>query len=445
MKNLIFCTILFLGLQLKATAQFLKNADRKVKAHVKTRVDNNLDQIIDSKLDQAETAIKDKNTGKAAASAGKPVQTGQDPASLLAAAKSQARLVSNSKYDFIPGESILYNEDFAEGSIGEMPANWNASGNGQVVTIDGFAGKWLRMFPGTKYLSGNEKELGENYTVEFDVLLDGTPPSGTRFLPEMAIGLFSSAGKQTTDNSFLLPYDHPENVTELYFKPNADAISRIKLESRVKHGAVTFKTQNTEFDTFSKTIGRPVHYAVQVQKQRLRFWVDGNKVFDIPRAVNLLPALNQLYFNIKEYWPYNESNYGMCVSNVKIATGLPDIRHKLLDSGKFSTNGILFDVNSDQLQPQSLGIIQAVAQLLKENPDMRIKIVGHTDSDGESTANLVLSRNRAGAVKLLLEKEFEIQGSRLEIDGKGESGLLTQDTTDKVSKALNRRVEFIKI
>jgi len=446
MKNLILCAILFAGLHTTAHAQFLESLDRKVKSQVKTRVNNNVDQIIDSKLDQAEKAIKEKATSKPAANASvnSTDQTAQETATQSETVKPSAKLVSNTKYDFIPGERILYTEDFTDAPIGEMPVNWNASGNGQVVTVDGFDGKWLRMFPGTKYLSGNAKELGENYTVEFDVILDGTPPSGTRFLPEMAIGILSSAGKETTDNSFVLPYYHPENLTELYFKPNVDAISRIRLESRVKHGAVTFKTENVEFANFGKTISKSVHYAVQVQKQRLRFWVDGSKVFDIPRAINLTPALNQLYFNIKEYWPYNESNYGLYVSNIKIATGLPDMRGKLMDAGKFSTNGILFAVNSDQVQPQSMGTIQAIAQILKENPDVRIKIIGHTDSDGESAANLSLSRMRAQAVKSLLEKEFDVQGSRLEADGKGESEPMTKDLS-KESKALNRRVEFIKI
>lgn len=440
----MLCVILILGLHLKASAQFLENLDRKVKSQVKTRVNNNVDQVIDNNLDKAEKAIKDKAAPKAAVATENPEQNEPVAAAPPETASAQAKLVSNTKYDFIPGERILYTEDFASEHIGEMPVSWNASGNGQVVTVDGFSGKWLRMFPGTKYLSGNQKELGENYTIEFDVLLDGTPPLGTRFLPEMGIGILSSAGKQTTDNSFLLPQGHPENVTELYFKPNVDAISRIKLESRVKHGAVTFKTENVELATFGKTIGKSVHYAIQVQKQRVRFWVDGSKVFDIPRAINLAPALNQLYFNIKEYWPYNESNYGMYVSNLKIATGLPDMRSKLLGAGQFSTNGILFAVNSDQVQSQSWGTVQAIANILKENPDIRVKILGHTDSDGESAGNLLLSRNRALAVKSLLETEFGVQSSRLEADGKGESEPISKDTS-KESKALNRRVEFIKL
>jgi OOP family OmpA-OmpF porin len=138
------------------------------------------------------------------------------------------------------------------------------------------------------------------------------------------------------------------------------------------------------------------------------------------------------------------ANYGMYVSNVKIATGLPDMRHKLVEIGKFSTTGILFDINSDKIQPQSYGTIQSIAQVLKENAGIKLKIIGHTDSDGDTAANLQLSRKRAEAVKSLLVKEFSVDGSKLEADGKGESEPVAKNDI-KESKALNRRVEFVKI
>lgn len=443
MKKLIICFALITGMHSNACAQFIEGLDRKVKSKVKARVNNNVDQLMDKGLDETEKSIKNDLTQQTETDH-QPVQNGSQVVLKQGTSNlTSAKTFANSRFDFVPGDVILYHDDFAEEAIGEMPVNWNASGNGQVVTLDGFTGKWLRMFPGTKYLTGNEKAFGENYTIEFDVLLNGTPPSGTRFLPDMAIGLFSSMDKQTTDNVFLLPHANPENITEMYLNPNVDAISRIKLESK-KANSSTFKSESLELATFSKTIGKSVHYAMQVQKQRLRFWIDGTKIFDIPRAINLLPGMNQLYFNIKEYWPYNESNYGMYVSNIKIATGLPDMRHKLVETGTFSTTGILFDVNSDKIQPQSFGTIQGIAQVLKENPAIKVRIVGHTDSDGEAVTNLQLSRKRAEAVKLGLVKEFGIDTSRLETDGKGESQPVA-DNSIKESKALNRRVEFIKI
>jgi outer membrane protein OmpA-like peptidoglycan-associated protein len=70
-------------------------------------------------------------------------------------------------------------------------------------------------------------------------------------------------------------------------------------------------------------------------------------------------------------------------------------------------------------------------------------IVGHTDNDGDAARNLTLSHNRADAVKDKLVKQFGIDASRLQTDGKGSSQPVSPNTTT-TGKAQNRRVEFIK-
>jgi outer membrane protein OmpA-like peptidoglycan-associated protein len=70
--------------------------------------------------------------------------------------------------------------------------------------------------------------------------------------------------------------------------------------------------------------------------------------------------------------------------------------------------------------------------------------VGHTDADGNDAANLDLSKRRAASVKNELVKAFGIDGSRIETDGKGEAQPVAPNDTPS-NKALNRRVEFIKL
>ena len=82
--------------------------------------------------------------------------------------------------------------------------------------------------------------------------------------------------------------------------------------------------------------------------------------------------------------------------------------------------------------------------MLKENADMKVKIVGHTDSDGVDAANLDLSKRRSASVKAALAKEFGIDENRMETDGKGESQPVDKNDSP-AGKANNRRVEFIKI
>ena len=81
--------------------------------------------------------------------------------------------------------------------------------------------------------------------------------------------------------------------------------------------------------------------------------------------------------------------------------------------------------------------------MLQENPTVQIEIIGHTDSDGDDSLNLALSKKRADAVKNALSQDFGIESSRMTTDGKGES-VPVGDNQTPVGKAQNRRVEFIK-
>jgi outer membrane protein OmpA-like peptidoglycan-associated protein len=75
---------------------------------------------------------------------------------------------------------------------------------------------------------------------------------------------------------------------------------------------------------------------------------------------------------------------------------------------------------------------------------VKVNIVGHTDADGKSADNLNLSKRRAESVKANLVKNFGIDASRLETDGKGASQPVDNNITPE-GKANNRRVEFIKL
>ena len=70
--------------------------------------------------------------------------------------------------------------------------------------------------------------------------------------------------------------------------------------------------------------------------------------------------------------------------------------------------------------------------------------MGHTDSDGADAANLDLSKRRAASVKNELVKSFGVNGDRLVTDGAGEGQPVAANDTP-ANKALNRRVEFIKL
>jgi len=177
------------------------------------------------------------------------------------------------------------------------------------------------------------------------------------------------------------------------------------------------------------------------QRQRLRVYMNEEKVWDIPRAFESGKNYNAVLFRLSDDILQNGH---FLFGNIQLAAGAPDTRNKLLTEGRFSTTGILFDVNSAAVKGESFGALKEIADVLKENAALRLNIVGHTDSDGDAAANLSLSQKRAAAVKEALVREFGIDGGRLQTDGKGAAQPVAPNTTP-TGKAQNRRVEFIKL
>lgn len=428
MKKLILLCVFIAPFVSQAQLGGLVN---KAKNKIKEKLDNKVDREIDKSLDPP----KEKTKEEESKTNGEGTKQGGTVA--------RSPIAAYSRYDFIPGEKILYAEDLAQDNIGELPLGWNTRGKGEVVTLENFPGKWMRMFTGATYLFGNNKPFGENFTVEFDLIVDGSAPQGTRFLPGFKFGMFSSGAKKSTDRSLWSESEWMDkNVLTITTKPNLDLISKAELYSREKESQ-SFSSGNTDFAAFSKSYFKPAHYAIQVQKSRVRVWIDGNKVFDIPEVVGSSIPFNNLVFGVSDYVFYNESNFGLYISNIKVATGVPDTRHKLLDEGKFSTTGILFDLNSASIKPESHSVLKEIGNLMKENKDLKVKIVGHTSSDGDDAANLELSKKRAAAIKDVLVKDYKIEEERLQAEGKGEAQPVGDNKT-KEGQAQNRRVEFIK-
>ena len=103
-------------------------------------------------------------------------------------------------------------------------------------------------------------------------------------------------------------------------------------------------------------------------------------------------------------------------------------------------NNIFFETGSATLEDRSKTEIQLLYDLLDQEPTMRIRIVGHTDSVGNDTDNNRLSTARAKAVyDQLIAKGISPQ--RLRYEGKGESEPVASNDTED-GREQNRRTEF---
>jgi OmpA-OmpF porin, OOP family len=384
-------------------AQLLK----KIKDKVDKTVDKTVDDATKGKKDDKGTEGTNDNT-----SGGNK----NEPATMK----------TYSKYDFVPGEIIIVYEDFMQDAVGDFPDKWNTNAAGETVTIEGMEGHWLKINKQGVFMPEFIDSLPDNFTFEYDLICDNP---GQIWALYTSIASLSDRGRPETWNT-------ADSRFTMSISPGGDGNGGSTIERR-KDGTGEAST-STETKQFAAK--KLVHIAMWRQKERMRVYFNQEKAWDLPKAMSPNAKYNAVVWWLQG--PGQNASYYM--SNLRLGVGAPDTRKKILEQKKWVTHGILFDVNSATIKPESYGTLKEMADVMKEYADLKVKIVGHTDADGSDAANLDLSKKRAASVKESLAKEFGIDESRMETDGKGESEPIDKNDTP-AGKANNRRVEFIKL
>ena len=441
MKSLfkILLLIAFFIFPVSSYGQVHVNFKSKVINQTNARANHAADKTISKGLDAVEEGITDAVTGEgdeAKEQKENPSSDGtaesdsesksEGSASGKGSAQEQPALQSYSKYDFMPGEKIIFYEDFSQDAVGDFPALWNTNGSAEIVTTNLFPGNWMKFDSREAVWTDALLNLPENYTIEFDIIpvknSEGNM-SGYHFL------LFQCKNAKAFDHGSV-----PGNAG-FYFKMEYYGTPRYSTYINLDGADGLNLSGSKDDEGLKQKVNQKYHMALWFQKGRVRLYQDQNKLFDLPKAFTFQGVkMDRIRF---------EEGAAM-LSNIRIAVGAPDMRNKLLTEGKLVTYGIYFDVNKDVVKPESYSTLKSIAGILTENPDVKIKIAGHTDSDGADAANLDLSKRRGASVKNELVKNFGIDASRLESDGLGESQPIAPNDTP-ANKALNRRVELLKL
>lgn len=103
-------------------------------------------------------------------------------------------------------------------------------------------------------------------------------------------------------------------------------------------------------------------------------------------------------------------------------------------------SNVSFDTDKTDLKPALLPVLDSVARSLNQHPELRAKVVGHTDSTGALAHNQTLSVNRARSVTDYLSRQG-VAATRLTIEGRGPNDPIGDNATAD-GRALNRRVEI---
>ena len=241
MKHILFLAALLLTLP-PAHAQLIDKLKRKAEDKVVQKAGDAMDG---KKEKPAESKSTQQNNS------GKEEDDGGD-------------VLVKRKFDFVPGNKVIYEEDFSGTEEGAPPAGWKFSGTAEVATLSKIPGKWLML---NKRVEA-KKELGqafpENCTVEFD--------------------LFTSNANYV--------YERGGPSPDFHFYMGSDRANQIFLEVNYMGSSVFYSVSgvnNTE-NRSSFSLGdyktRPLPVRVAINNQRLRIWLDETKIVDLQEVVS---------------------------------------------------------------------------------------------------------------------------------------------------------------
>ncbi len=312
------------------------------------------------------------------------------------------------RYDFVPGNKVIFYDDMGNEEEGEFPYRWRLErGVYEVVRL---GGEFWIMATDDGYIRPKlpDAPLPPQYTVELEFYDNGPDYSGHYFYIHWVddqgenIGEFGIVSGEST-----------------WLTIQGERLADKRLDARLTKGVHTMRIMATT--------------------RSIKCYIDEERAANVPSLENFRPV----GFRLRSY-PQDLTDNPYLFRGFRFAEGGKTMREQLDEDGKIVTHGILFDSDSYTIKGESYRTLQEIGQLLQDDPALRLSIEGHTDSDGTDEHNMTLSQNRASSVLEYLVSSYGIARDRLEAKGWGESRPIdTNDTAE--GKANNRRVELVRL
>ncbi|HEY4060449.1 MAG TPA: OmpA family protein [Puia sp.] len=344
------------------------------------------------------------NSAATASTTNNPAQTA--PGQGNGAPAGPAGLSVYSNYDFVPGEQVLFEDHFIGDMDGEFPSHWKlVKGQALLNKINGdpafflTEGNYVRVSP---RMRTDDNYLPDNFTIDFDLYF--TSGSNAPLL------LFSIADGSSRNIQF------GKEVGTGYFPNDLSG---------------TYPGDQDHFE------GNWHHAAMIKKGNQIKCYLDQYRVL-------VIPDCGSCKVTSLDIGGIGSQQEPIVFKNFRLAAGgnMNMIGQKFTDA-RLVTHGINFDVDQATIRPESMGTLNMVVNILKDNPDLKFEIDGHTDNTGNAAHNLDLSQHRADAVKTQLVN-MGVDPSRLSTKGFGDT-LPIGDNNTLEGKANNRRVEFVKM
>ncbi len=419
----------------KAKEAAKRGAERAVERETAERADRAVTGVFEAGDDAVACAVGDDACARQAREEGKevvyvdaegtPLPADQQPAATSDAAVAQAQAPGQgawTNYDFVPGERVLFYEDFEDTYTGNVPSRIRFV-NGVMEVVEENGNKALRMQTegGSKFALPLPETLPDRYTIEFDAYV----PYYTNLC------LFTNPLAKERDTyrcSQAIAWDDATGVIVgggYFGKPGFVA----------PDGSASGTSEAERYKPLNEGYV-PVRITVDVTYIKVYF--GENRVVNIPNAE--IARTDEIMF-IAEYGSGDEQE--VFLDNIRVAAGGRESMYdRLVADGRVVTHGVLFGTGSATIRPESTPTLDDIARTLQQHGDLRLRIEGHTDNTGSAEANQQLSERRAAAVRDYLVQREGIRADRLESAGLGQAQPAADNSTPE-GRQTNRRVELV--
>jgi len=343
---------------------------------------------------------------------GNPIQDPEVAAEMMHEGAPRPGEGAWANYDFVPGDSILFLEDFTADNVGDFPRRLEfVRGGMEIVEWQG-----RRLLRITASHSVFAVPLGDTlpgrFTLEFDAYVGH--PNAPVIVSTHELDDHKRAYASSEDPYFFFDgaKGHASGVHR-----NGQPVAAGE-DLRIAEDIVTIR--------------------IMVDGNHAKVYVNERRIANHPQLQ--LERSDRIWFSLPDVW----TDRPVLLGNIRVAAGGRHLYDRLAETGRVATQGIMFDLDSDEIRPESTPTLEEIGSMLEQHAELRIAIEGHTDSQGDEDHNLDLSRRRAESVRQFLVDEYGIDMSRLEAQGFGEAMPVADNDTPE-GRQQNRRVELVML